>query len=322
MRRRFWYVILCIAASGVLAVVRTYAQGNGPKPVLTPAVQKHLKEFEESLPPDDVLRYALEHGAHGDGVHGPWIDEMRQQGINRVVVQTEFRWDKRPTDVRATYFVYFSTYDGDCGQVADPLRLSKIRSSGLETELGKEAVRRTFEAPWLMGKPHHVKGGGGIFRFLSDPWLLGIPNDLGYLVPAPKRPLDHFDAAVDMGDVAAVKQFLREGVTTEKRNGAVWALTGVPTPCTLRALLQGGTDPNMRDRYGSPLLTEEIRHDNFENAKVLVEAGADVNAKNASGFTPLSVAEGIQDGLREQHTPNLPAMPDIIRLLKAAGARN
>lgn len=116
-----------------------------------------------------------------------------------------------------------------------------------------------------------------------------------------------------MGDVAALTALLHSGVTAEKRDALVWALTALPRPCSLKALLQAGADPNMRDRYGSPLLTEEIRRDNFENAKVLVDAGADVNAKDASGGTPLSFAEGM---------PDFPAMADIIRLLKAAGARN
>jgi hypothetical protein len=137
MRRKIWYVrLLCLAASGLLVLLSAAAQKPGPGPALTPTIQKHLKEIAESLPSDSLLRYWMERGVHGDGVRHPWMDEMRQLGINRVVVRTEFVWHKRPIDVRATHFVYFSTYDGDCGQVADPQRLSKIRSSGLEAELG------------------------------------------------------------------------------------------------------------------------------------------------------------------------------------------
>ncbi|HEV2396958.1 MAG TPA: ankyrin repeat domain-containing protein [Candidatus Sulfotelmatobacter sp.] len=292
--------------------MRADAQNPGQKPVLTPAVQEHLKEIAESLPPDSVVRYGLEHGGHGDGVRLPWMDEMRQMGIKRVVVQTEFLWHRRPKDAKAIYFVYSSTYDGDCGQIVDSQRLAKIRSSGLEAELGGEAVRRTFEVPWLRGKPRRVKHGFGIFTFLNDPWMPVVPR-LGYLVSAPKRPVDPFLVAVDMGDVAAVKQFLREGVTAEERDEAVWALVApTGTSCTLKALLQAGADPNMRDSYGSPLLMEEIRRGNVENAQVLVEAGADVNAKNHYGYTILSMAEA---------KPGFSGQDELVRLLKAAGAR-
>lgn len=321
MRKNIWRVrILCLAASGLLVFLSAAAQNPGPKPMLTPAVQKHLKEFEESLPLDNVLRYGLEHGAHGDGIHHPWMDEMRQMGIRRVLVQTEFRWHKKPVEVKATRFVYFSTYYGDCGQIADSQRLSEIRNSGLEAKLSDQAEEDTLRGHWMFidNAPHHLKRGATTITLMDDEWLPTLP--ISFFQPL-KKP-DPFKYAVGMGDVAAVKQFLREGVTPEERDGTVWAIAGVPSPCTLKALLQAGANPNMRDRYGSPLLTEEIRHDDFENAKVLVDAGADVNAKNAWGFTPLSIAEGIQRTLKEQHTPDLPAMPDIIHLLKAAGARN
>ena len=92
-----------------------------------------------------------------------------------------------------------------------------------------------------------------------------------------------------------------------------WALVAPGTACTLQALLEAGADPNMRDSYGSPLLMEEIRHGYIQNARVLVKAGADVNAKNSYGFTILSMAEA---------KPGFPGQDELVRLLKAAGARN
>lgn len=312
MRKSIPYVrVVCFAASVLLAFLSAVAQDPRPEPVLTPEVQKHLKEFEESIPLDNGLRYGLEHGAHGDGIHRPWMDEMRQMGIKRVLVRTEFVWHKEPVDVTATYFVYFSTYYGDCGQIADPQRLSRIRGSGLEAGLSKEAVRRTIRAHWFRtGPPSRDKRGWCIVDMLDDEWL---PHSMPDSLLSMPKSVDPLEEAAGMSDIAAVTALLHGGVTAEKRDGLVWALTGGPSSCTLKALLRAGADPNMRDRDGSPLLTEEIRRDNLENATVLVEAGANVNAKNASGFTPLSVAEGM---------PDLPAMPDIIHLLKAAGARN
>jgi hypothetical protein len=311
MRRKIWYVLLCFAASGLLVFLGADAQNAGPGPALTPAIQKHLKEIAESLPPDSGLRYGLEHGGHGDGVHFPWMNEMRQQGIRRAVVRTEFVWHKKPTDIKVTRLVYFSTYDGDCGQITDPQRLSKIRSSGLEAELSEEALRRTLGAPWFRtGPPRRNKRGWCLVDLLDDEWLPPSPPDSLILMP---KSVDPLAEAAGMGDVASITALLHSGVTAQRRNGLVWALTGVPSPCTLKALLRAGADPNMRDRDGSPLLMEEIRRGNVENAKVLVEAGADVNAKNAYGFTILSMAEA---------KPEFPGQDELVRLLKADGARN
>jgi hypothetical protein len=309
MRRKFWCVLLCVAASGVLLILRAYAQNPGPERVLTPAVEKHLKEIAESLPSDSLLLYWMERGVHGDGVHHPWMDEMRQMAIKRVVVKTEFRWQKRPLNVKVTYFVYSSTYDGDCGQIADPQLLSKIRSSGLEAELSNQAVQDTLRGHWrfIDQAPHHLKRGVTVITLLDDAWLPTWPISFS----TPTKRVDPFREAVDMGDVAAVKQFLREDVTAEERDGVVWALVAPRTPCTLKALLQAGVVPNVRDSDGSPLLMEEIRRGNVENAKVLVEAGADVNAKNAYGFTILSMAEA---------KPGFPGQDELVRLLRVAGA--
>lgn len=320
MRRKLWYILVCVAVSGVLLILRAYAQDPGSKPVLTPTVQKHLQKIAETLPLDSGLRDGLEHGGHGDGVHRPWMDEMRQMGIKRVVVRTEFVWHKKPTDIKVTKLVYFSTYEGDCGQIADPQRLSKIRSSGLAAELSDQAEQDTLRGHWMFidRRPRHLRNGITTITLFDDEWLPTLPIMFAQRLKNP----DPFKYAVGIGDVAEVNVFLRAGVSAQERDGAVWALTGVPSPCTLKALVHAGANPNMRDRYGSPLLTEEIRRDSFENAKVLVEAGADVNAKDARGFTPLSTAEGIQTSLNEAHTPDLPAMSAIIHLLKAAGARN
>lgn len=302
---------LCLAAIRLLVFLPAHAQNKGPVPVLTPAVQKHLKEIAESLPPDSLLRYWTDRGVHGDGVHHPWMDEMRQMGIKRVVVRTEFRWQKRPTDVKATYFVYSSTYDGDCGQIVDPQRLSKIRSSGLEAELSEQAVQDTLRGHWrfIDHSPRHLKRGVTVITLLDDEWIQTWPISFSI----PPKTVDPFVEAADMGDVAAVKKFLRQGVAAKERDWVAWALVAPGTACTLQALLEAGADPNMRDSYGSPLLMEEIRHGYIQNARVLVKAGADVNAKNSYGFTILSMAEA---------KPGFPGQDELVRLLKAAGARN
>src|SRR5579859_3670811 len=57
---------------------------------------------------------------------------------------------------------------------------------------------------------------------------------------------------------------------------------------SVRVLLERGADPNARNRSGAtPLISGAY---NFEKARLLVEKGADVNAHSQNGVTPLMVA--------------------------------
>lgn len=55
-------------------------------------------------------------------------------------------------------------------------------------------------------------------------------------------------------------------------------------------LLVEALDPDTRDRSGQTLLHRAIRRRNVKMVKLLIEHGADVNAKDAQGDTPLDVA--------------------------------
>jgi hypothetical protein len=68
------------------------------------------------------MRRQLDRGAHGGGVHYPWMDAMRSDGVRLAVAETDFVWFGRPTRVKVTRIDYFSEYDRDCAQISDPVR--------------------------------------------------------------------------------------------------------------------------------------------------------------------------------------------------------
>jgi ankyrin repeat protein len=59
---------------------------------------------------------------------------------------------------------------------------------------------------------------------------------------------------------------------------------------TVRAMLNGGTNPNVRDADGVTALMYAARKDQSEVVKALIENGADVNAKDNGGWTALMLA--------------------------------
>ena len=76
------------------------------------------------------------------------------------------------------------------------------------------------------------------------------------------------------------------GTTEELLEGA-----GKAEPEKVRQLIQGGADVNAKNKDGlTPLMLAAQNNPNPEVLKVLIKAGEDVNAKDTEGWTPLMIA--------------------------------
>jgi ankyrin repeat protein len=67
-------------------------------------------------------------------------------------------------------------------------------------------------------------------------------------------------------------------------------------PKVLKAILDGGGNPNAKSRQergGTPILEEAVDHDNLESLKMLLDAGANVNARDSLGQTPIFRASNV-----------------------------
>ncbi len=91
---------------------------------------------------------------------------------------------------------------------------------------------------------------------------------------------------------------------------------------TARVLLEAGADVNQTTRYGwSPLLAA-TQNQNYLMAKFLIENGADVNLTNKGGWTPLYLAtdnRNIEGGDYPTRTPDMDTI-EFITLLLDSGA--
>lgn len=271
-----------------------------------PCAQENIRALMGSLPSGSRMRTALEKGGRGEGTRYPWMDSMRREGIRRALVQTAFVWRGNPMEVTVSRIVYFSKYDQDCAQISDPQQLSRIRTSGLEAELGKAAEECTLKGHWLGIHVHRTSHGVGTIELLDDECLPHLPY---ILTPMPETSPSRFHEAVAMNDVAEVASLLRGAVSPAERDGALWVTVAGDDPCMTTTLLGAGANPNLRERDGFTLLMVATRYKAFRNVKVLLAAGADVNAKGNNGETALSIARGEHDD-------------EIIALLREAGARD
>jgi ankyrin repeat protein len=87
----------------------------------------------------------------------------------------------------------------------------------------------------------------------------------------------------------------------------MWVTYADDNPCMMKALLEAGGNINLTDREGRTILMEAVRSNATRIARMLVAAGADVNARSSRNETALSIA-------RSEHNEAM------VSLLKRAGA--
>lgn len=100
--------------------------------------------------------------------------------------------------------------------------------------------------------------------------------------------------AVDAGEPEAAAKLLAEGASPEGRNENGWPAAAVAAgmfKAMFDPFLAAGVDPNLADEEsGWRLLHAAALRDQRETVEALLASGAEVDAVDASGLTPLAVA--------------------------------
>jgi hypothetical protein len=81
----------------------------------------------------------LDSGAHGDGIHHPWMDEMRHHRVKSAKLRISLTWFFGPRSLRVTRVMYFTEYDDPDSQVTDAQKIKFFQSTGLEQRMKEVA---------------------------------------------------------------------------------------------------------------------------------------------------------------------------------------
>ncbi len=137
-------------------------------------------------------------------------------------------------------------------------------------------------------------------------------------------------AAAEAGKPAAVRMLVRHGANVNARNAtettplfqAVKNDSSGDAEETVRVLLESKASPNLCDENGRTPLHLAVEKENLEIVRLLVGAGADVNARSRDGFTPLSgVTHGMVDPRRFYRPDRDPTKrAEILKYLVENGA--
>ena len=109
---------------------------------------------------------AIKKGERGDGVHYPWMDDMRRLGIKQAFFVVHFTYRNGAYQYKVKEVHYMRRYYCGEGEVTGGSLRREIRKSGLERALNDAVIARIkrFEKPYQSGNVTE----GVEYRYLLD----------------------------------------------------------------------------------------------------------------------------------------------------------
>jgi hypothetical protein len=233
--------------------------------------------------------------------------KMREAGIERalLLLDVDLRGGK-PYHVGVARRLYFRQLDRPDSQVSDEATLKAIETSGLAPELDHLARGRVLAAPLVRGEAALFPSGraSSAVDIFANPWL---PQHNPVMVRS-GRPTKLALTVVN-GDALGTRLLLESHKFTRKDLDLALfeaVLSQYDNSAVIKLLLNAGADVNARSHDGStPLMVATARPCNL---RPLLGQGADLHARDEGGRTALRVARETKEDV-------------AIRLLLEAGAK-
>lgn len=165
---------------------------------------------------------------------------------------------------------------------------------------------------YLHGLLDHLRGKP--LQSIGDPTALQVVFDSAIIPSRPNQPLAPQIVSMRPEPVAIIQELLAKGakVNVNESDMPGWPLILYPAQHgwadSVRMMLDKGADCNARAANGATVLSFAVNSKNARLVKLLLERGANVNTRDGQGTTLLADAATF-------------STPEIIALLKQAGAK-
>ncbi len=259
------------------------------------------------LPRCSVLRTEMERGSRDGGGDQPYMQKMRQQGVKRALLLTHADLHQgKANNIEIQHRLYFRSFDGPDAQISDEATLKTIESSGLASELDKIARDRVSKAPLARGPGHWraVHNAYSTVEFFADP---SVPEQKAVLLPL-GHPTALTEAVINEDALRTQELLGSHKFTKTELDRALLdaALSRYDNTAVIKLLLQAGADVNARTSDGTTPLMNAVAHPC--NLQPLLDGGADLSARDKWGRDALRIAREVKENT-------------AIRLLEEAGSK-
>jgi hypothetical protein len=152
-------------------------QQSSPVRNLNPSAESRVQEILKSLEPDNTLRFSLERGTRGNGIHYAWMDTMQRYGIKQASFVVSFKWKDGVLSLKIKNVSFLRHYYRYDTRIKDRKLLQQFRRLGLEQEV-RDAILMRAKADLAQRMKNQRRANGTLYLNLLDDEALPILDEM------------------------------------------------------------------------------------------------------------------------------------------------
>lgn len=148
-----------------------------PVSALSPIAESRVRELLKGLEANNTLRYSLEQGARGNGIHEAWMDTMRRYGVKQASFVINVKWKDGVESLKIKNVSFLRHYYRYDTRIKDRKLLQQFRDVGLEQKV-RDAILIRAKADLAQRMKTWRRAKGTLYLNLLDDEALPILDEM------------------------------------------------------------------------------------------------------------------------------------------------